>query len=143
MALLLPNNQYVKFNLDGSYVIYETADIRLKNKKACSISSVIAKYSEILQKLFQDHEQMYYDPNYPKEIQNWVDEAALYKASVHEGNLKVKLPLIKKYIKNVNDTIPRIVSRGRLRVTATTIEGIYKEIKQRQVFGTIDEVKDI
>lgn len=143
MALLIPNNRYVKLSLDGSYIIYESAERRLLNKEAPTIKTVLAKYSEILQKLFNDKEQMYYNPQYIKEIQKWVDESSNYKKSIHEGNTAVKLPLIKKYIKDVNNTIPRIVAAGQIKVSATTLEGVYEEIKAREIFGKKDEVKDI
>lgn len=143
MALLLPDNRYIKFNLDGSYVIYQSAEGRLLNKEATTFDAVLKKYSAILKKLFANQERRYYDPSFPDEIKAWVAEAIKYKACVYEGNTTEDFPLIQKYIKDVKNTIPVIVGRGQFYTTANTLEELYKEMKNKEIFGKIDEVKDI
>jgi hypothetical protein len=143
MALLLPDNKYVKFNLDGSYVIYQSVENRLVNKESTTFDAVLKKYAAILEKMFSNQERRYYDPEFPKEVQAWVDEASKYKACVYDGNTSEDFPLIKKYIKDVKNTIPVIIGRGQFYTTASTLEELYEEMKHREIFGKIDEVKDI
>ena len=144
MALLLPNNKYLKIiNINGEYVIYENAENRNTNKTAPKPAEVLKKYSDIITKMLSDRERQYYDPNFITEIQTWIDEATLYKKSATNGDTSTEFPLMKKYIKNIKKTIPVIVSVGKFRFEAESIKEIYEKIKQYEIFGTTEEVKDV
>jgi hypothetical protein len=70
MALLLPNNKYLKIiNTNGEYVIYESAENRNTNKTAPKPADVLKKYSDIINKMMSDKERQYYDPDFITEIQ--------------------------------------------------------------------------
>jgi hypothetical protein len=72
-----------------------------------------------------------------------MDEASLYKRSINRGDTSAEFPLMKKYVKNIKKTIPRIISIGRFAFKETSIKEIYEKIKQFEIFGTAEEVKDV
>ena len=53
-----------------------------------------------------------------------------------------KYPLIKKYIKDIDNTIPKIIARGRIGIETATAEEMYKKIKDAKYFGTEEEIGD-
>jgi hypothetical protein len=59
MALLLPNGNYFKLELNGNYTIFKNKTARNKIKKATSSKMVIDKYEEIINKLYSP-EYSYY-----------------------------------------------------------------------------------
>lgn len=144
MALLLPNNRYLKIlNINGEYIVYDSIENRNNTKSAPKTVEVLEKYSNIINSLLQDRERQYYDPDFVSEIQAWTDEVALYKKSIATGDTTIRFPLMKKYIKNINKTIPKIVETGQFFIQAESIKEIYEKIKQYEIFGTAEEVKDI
>jgi hypothetical protein len=68
MALILFNNKYVKFDINGNYLIYENEEARLEEKNATPYKKVIEKYESILDKFYNDAELRYYDPDFFKNI---------------------------------------------------------------------------
>lgn len=143
MALLLTNNRYLKININGEYTIYESEENRNNIKNSVSVYSILNKYTEVIANLLQDIERRYYDPTFEIEIQKWVDEVALYKSCVYSGDTTKKFPLMKKYFKDINKTIPKIIAQGKLGIKANSLEEMYQKVKNLEIFGSIEEVKDI
>ena len=140
MALKLTNNQYVKLNIDGSYIIYENDSARTTEKTSTNVKTVILKYQEIINKLKSDQERCYYDPSFLNEIQKWEDEYDRYIKAYINKDLTQKFPLIKKHIKDINQTIPKIIQRGVIGVSANSVEEVYNKIKRYKIFGETEDV---
>jgi hypothetical protein len=50
-----------------------------------------------------------------------------------------KYPLMKKYFKDVDKSIPKIVSKGRIGVFGETLEEVYEFIKKYKFFGETED----
>ena len=141
MALLIKNKYYLKINTNGEYLIYESEKNRVTVKNSVNFITVLKKYSEIIYTMLNDVERRYYDPSFSEEIQSWVDESVLYRTCIDNGDTTKKFPLMKKYFKDINNTIPKIVRAGKLGIKANSLEEMYTKIKQLKIFGNEDEIE--
>lgn len=141
MALKIKEtNQYLKLELDGSYTLYETEAARKTEKKVTPWRQVLEKYSQILWDLDWDIERRYYDPSYFVEYKAWKEEYLKYRQDIRTQTIGNKYPLMKKYIKDIEKTIPRIVSTGRLAVKGETLEEVYNSAKRYGYFGEVEDI---
>lgn len=143
MALLIKDKYYLKININGEYLLYESEKNRNAVKNATSFITILKKYSEIIRTMLSDTERRYYDPSFSIEIQDWIDESNLYRACLDNGDTTKKFPLMKKYFKDINNSIPKIIQCGKLGIKANSLEEMYNKIKQFKIFGNEDEVRDI
>ena len=142
MALQLKNKTYLKIDADGNYSIYKNKTARNKEKKLSS-AEVIAKYREILNGYTLDAEAVYYAPDIVNKYIAWKEEYNNYLTALQYQNLNYSFPLISQYFSNVKDSLPQIISRGQLGVPQNkTTKEVYEFIKQHELFGSKDEVKD-
>ena len=145
MALLLKDNLYFKIELDGHYVIYKNRAARTRSKKmATTPEQVLAKYAEILQSIYSP-ERNYYDyKNMIKEINEWTTEMNKYIDNLQAGVVTDTYPLMAQYVPEVDKTIPEIVERGYLGLANrySTLEEVYQCIKNHEIFGPKDKIKD-
>ena len=141
MALIIKNNNYLRIDGNGNYIIYKNKTARNKEKKSLPI---LAKYNEILTELEKDtQEKAYYDPEYLRTRLAWENELLLYKQSISCNINTNKFPLIEQYFPDINQTIPTIIQKGKIWVPQNlTQEEVYNFIKKYEIFGKADEIKD-
>ena len=143
MALQLKDKTYLKIDTEGNYIIYKNKTARNKEKKLSS-TEVIAKYKEILNNYALDAETVYYAPDIVKEYIAWKEEYDNYLAALQYQILNYNFPLIGQYFSNIKDSLPQIVSKGRLGVPRNkTAKEVYDFVKQHEFFGSEDEIKDV
>lgn len=145
MALLLPDNTYLKLELNGDYIIYKNRAARNAAKKT-SPKTVIAKYVEIIEQVSAEStaEANYYDSSYNKIVLDWLAEFTRYKNNLQKGITTEHFPLMSQYIKTVDKSIPVIIRKGHIRIPETdSLEEVYNFIKKCEVFGKLDEIEDI
>lgn len=58
------NNQYVKIDLKGNFIIYKNIKERSLEKNSTSFLEIKKKYSQIIESLENNLEQKYYDPEF-------------------------------------------------------------------------------
>jgi len=145
MALLLKDNSYLKINMDGSYFCYKNRTTRNKEKKTNS-QEIIQKYKEIIEEFTSHIEEIrYYAKDKFELYLAWQREFRTYLSSLQTFDTSNKYPLMEQYYPDIKNTIPYIIVKGKIGVPEqiTTIEELYKYIKDYEIFGNIDEVKDI
>lgn len=140
MALKLKNDRYLKLLITGEYFIYESEQNRDAEKKVISSEKVLQKYSKIIQELKQNKEQYYYDPEYRKLVANWETEALTYSYNALYFNTSGKYPLMKKHIKNIEKSIPKILFKGTIQVKGDTLEEVYAFVKKYKIFGETEDI---
>ena len=69
----------------------------------------------------------------------WEAEYEQYLLMHRYGQKSKTFPLIKKYIKDIEKTLPEIVCRGQIGVTGKTLQEIYEEVKRLGLFGQVED----
>jgi hypothetical protein len=72
----------------------------------------------------------------------WDAELLKYTYNYSIYNTTEKYPLIKKYIKDIEKTIPKIVIRGAIGIKANSLEELYQKVKVMNIFGDSNSIKD-
>ena len=98
------------------------------------------KYETIINQLWSDKERRYYDPQFKDIIFAWELEARDYLKSHQQGRSSKKtFPLMSKYISDINNSLPNIISTGQLCVKGETLAEVYEYVKR---IGYFDNVVD-
>lgn len=142
MALkLTENNYYIKIDLQGNFTVYKTAKSRAAEKKAPPFKEVCSKYTSIITSLWRNAERFYYDPTYSELVTAWEAEANLYCQSHAHGICQTtnKFPLMSQYIKNIGQSLPEIVSTGRIWVKGETLAEVYEYVKKVGYFSEVED----
>ena len=132
-------NQYIKIELDGSFAIYSLSKERLQEKKATAFEKVVQFYQTTIASLWKNKERIYYDASFKPLVLAWEAEYEQYLLMHRYGQKSKNFPLIKKYIKDIEKTLPEIVCRGQIGVTGTTLQEIYEEVKRLGLFGQVED----
>lgn len=142
MALILPNNMYLKIDLQGNYVLYKNKTARTREKKSTSSKTILAKYREILAEFNTLEYQRYHEKTGIEKL--WYLEYKKYCDNLYAGNAKEDYPLMKEYFADVNKTIPEIITKGTLGIAyyAESLEALYQLIKKCEIFGKAEDIKD-
>ena len=135
----LNSNQYIKIELDGTYKIYRTSKERDKEKTAYTTAEVIQKYREIILELLQNKERLYYDPEFNILLQQWEAEFNKYYRASIQGEAAKGFPLMRQHIKNIEKSLPELISIGQVGVEGTTLEEVYNYVKQCGYFGGVED----
>ncbi len=145
MALLLKDKTYLKFETDGTFYIYKNKAARNRIKKATSYKVVLAKYEEILLS-FSNGILLYYSPEDRLNVKNWAAELNKYRQDLSTHNITGHYPLMQQYIEDVDNTIPEIIYSARYPKLAADgeylLKNIYKLVKERNLFGKQEDIKD-
>lgn len=140
MALLIKkNNHYIRIELDGTYYVYECNKDRITEKKVTSPREVSNKYWELLVALSLDKEALHYDPSAVKYLEDLEAEHKRYCQNYGKKITTEKYPLMKKYIKDVDKSIPNIIDSGRIGVKGETLEEVYDFVKRCKIFGETED----
>ena len=102
------NNQYIKIDLQGNFIIYTNEEDRLLEKEGTTFKDIKLKYDTIIKNFNQDFERKYYDPEFPKLIRLWETERDRYLRSHNQGLKNKNFPLISQYISDVEKSLPEI-----------------------------------
>ena len=141
MALKLLDNKYLVIDKDGNYIIYKDQNTRNTNKSGPSVEKIINKYNSVIDALVNDEQRRYYDyVNWEKEYLSWVTEFQNYIENVRNGINTDTYPLMQKYIKKINNSIPLILSSGNICLKTDTTEEMYNKEKELKVFGETEDV---
>lgn len=138
MALKLKNNRYLKIDLKGNYIVYEDINARKLEQKHTSPEEINAKYWELLEE-YGSAEIQYYDPEAAEMFIAIEEEHKKYLRNYTNKITTDKYPLMKKYFKDVDKSIPKIVSKGRIGVFGETLEEVYEFIKKYKFFGETED----
>lgn len=133
------NNHYIKIALDGKYTIYESEKARLDEKKVTPATKINQKYYELIATLMTNSEQLYYDPAAKQLVKDLEIEHKRYCQNYHAKITSEKYPLMKKYIKDVDKSIPKVITSGRLGVVGNTLEEVYNFVKRCKIFGETED----
>ena len=133
------NNHYIKIDLDGKYTIYESEKARLDEKKATPATKINQKYYEVIKTLNANSEQLYYDPTANQVIEKLEIEHKRYCQNYQAKITSEKYPLMKKYIKDVDKSIPKVVASGKIGVVGSTLEEVYNFVKKCKIFGETED----
>lgn len=137
MALIRTNNAYIRIKLDGTYYIYENKKARNLEKKVIKPSEIIKKYDDVLKQL-ESEEGLYYLGTSEK-WKDWLEEFYEYKQCLLHKNYTKTFPLMKEYYKDVDKSIPKIISSGKISVKGNTIEEVYNYVKEHKIFGETED----
>jgi hypothetical protein len=138
MALKLSDsNYYIKIDLHGNFKIYKTMKDRALEKKAPKFEDISLKYTSIIKSFRQDRERRYYDPNFVKTLLAWEKEAELYSSSYIRGLHVNNFPLMSKYIPNIAQSLPNIISIGHIWVKGETLAEVYEYVKKVGYFKNV------
>lgn len=141
MALLkTTSKQYIKVELDGHFVIYASEQERLLEKNATPFTKVVQKYESKIKELSKNKERLYYDPKYFELVTAWKQEFETYMIAYRKKDYTKNFPLMKKYIKDISNTIPKIVNRGRIGVRGQTLGEVYIFVKAIKIFSDVEDI---
>ena len=144
MALILQNNHYVKLDAEGNFVIYKNKTARNRLKKITS-DEVIEFYRNKIHEFYTDDssEKAYYGSETDvSEAQAWSEEFSRYCINLANRDRSGKYPLASEYIKNINDSIPEILSTGNIGLKFDTVDEVYLKVKELEIFGPAEDLKD-
>ena len=133
------NNRYIKIALDGTYIIYESEKARIDEKKVTSATKINQKYYELIKTLRANSEQLYYDPAAKQFVDELEIEHKRYCQNYQAKITSEKYPLMKKYIKDVDKSIPKVITKGKLGVIGNTLEEVYNFVKRCKIFGETED----
>jgi hypothetical protein len=140
MALKIKNtNYYLKLNLDGTFILYESPTDRLSEKTAPTPEQISAKYRKILAKLSQNEERCYYDPTYCSLLDSWEAEYSRYLRAARQQSKETNFPLMAEYFNNIEDSLPQVHETGRIAVRGETLTEFYNWVKDSKVFGEVED----
>lgn len=135
----ISNNIYIKIDLNGNYYKYKNSQARQFEKEHTQPIQVSKKYYDLISKLRSDRELLYYDPTALKFVEDLEAEQLQYHRNAQRYITTGKYPLMKKYISDVEDSIPQIIDKGWIRVKGTTLEEIYEFVKKYKIFGETED----
>jgi hypothetical protein len=135
----LDTNHYIKLDLNGNFKVYKSSRERSQEKKAPTFEKVVTLYRTILVNLKANKERLYYDADFAILVSEWEKEYETYLRAHQYGQKHKNFPLIKKYIKDIEKTLPEIVCTGQIGVDNLTLEEVYKEVKRRGLFGKVED----
>ena len=141
MALLLPDSTYVKVDIDGSFLVYKNRTARNREKKAPNPKEIIAKYEEIIFEFSSDEYIRYHEQTGQEAL--WRKEYTQYCLDLRFLRTGNEYPLMAQYYPDVAKTIPVVVNSGTLGLQAETVEELYNKIKDAEIFGAADTIKDV
>ena len=133
------SNYYIKIALDGNYTIYDSEKARLDEKKVTPAIKVNQKYYELIKTLSANSEQLYYDPSAKQFVEELEMEHKRYCQNYQAKITSEKYPLMKKYIKDVDKSIPKVITKGKLGVIGSTLEEVYDFVKRCKIFGETED----
>lgn len=140
MALLTKTGNYIKINLDGSYLVYNTLNDRKIELKKINSQTIINKYKQLLAKAIPDEERSYYDPEAYKEYNIILDEFHQYMYNLYKNNITETYPIMHQYHKTVEKTIPKVIASGKLPLEAESLTEIYNKTKNEHIFGEVEDI---
>lgn len=133
-------DQYIKLDLDGTFIIYKTTTERVLEKNAPSFKTISAKYQSIISAMYADTERVYYDPKFKRLISDWETEYARYANTAQRREKGTDFPLMKQYFENIENSLPKIILTGQVGVyNATTLQEVYDQVKHYQYFGEVED----
>ncbi len=136
----IDSNQYIKLSLDGTYKIYKSPQERNKEKNAVQFSQIALKYTTIINNLKQQKERIYYDPEFAALIAQWETEFNSYLTSHRNGQKNKNLALMKQYIKDIENTLPKILYVGKIGTYgAKSLAEVYEVAKRFEFFGKTED----
>ena len=133
------NGHYIKIDLTGNYLIYESEKERLAEKEAPTALKVKETYQTVLADLYKDEARLYYDPEFKTLVNSWQLEYATYCWSQAFGKYNKEFPLISQYFSNVKDSLPKIILTGTLGVKGSTLQEVYEFVKHCNVFEAVED----
>ena len=141
MALKSSTGQYIKLDLSGTYIIYESQSAREAEKIAPSPTLIIAQYQKILESFKQDPERLYYDPKFNEEFNNWREEYNLYMHcySYAYDSSSLNFSLMQLYFPDIKNSIPVRFYGGKVKVFGNTLAEVYDYVKQIKLFGDTED----
>ena len=144
MALLLADKSYLKIDSNGNYIIYKNKTARAKEKKL-NHKTVFDKYTQLLEENKLSSELLYYNIDAANHYFEILDESNKYARAVQNGYANEEFPIMAEFFPNIKDSIPTIISSGGIGLPKKnmTTEEVYEFIKRYEIFGKIDEVKDV
>ena len=136
----LDTNYYIKLDLDGTFKVYAASEDRNAEKLAPSFTQVSAKYQQIIRSLWADKERLYYEPGFREHIIMWETEYSHYLRMHAQGLKQGNFPLIKQYFDNLEDSLPKLLFRGRVGLrNVTTLQEAYSQAKYFDYFGDVED----
>ncbi len=144
MALLLANKNYLKIDSSGNYIIYKNKTARNKEKKL-DHQLILNKYNQLIEQHNLTAEILYYKDGAAEEYLKIIDESNSYGYALQCGLTDEEFPIMSEFFPNIKDSLPTLIAKGRIglpKKNMTTGE-VYEFIKRCEIFGKIDEVKDI
>ena len=144
MALLLSDKTYLKIDSQGNFIKYKNKTARNKEKKLNN-QQIIDKYNQLITEHAISKEILYYKENAAEEYLQIVNESNSYMRAIQYGLTTEEFPIMSEFFPNIKDSLPKIITSGKIglpRNNMTTKE-VYEFIKRYEIFGKIDEVKDV
>ena len=144
MALLLSDKTYLKIDSQGNFIKYKNKTARNKEKKL-DHQQIIAKYNQLITEHTISQELLYYKENATEEYLQIVNESNSYMHALQSGLTTEEFPIMSEFFPNIKDSLPKIITSGKIGLPRKnmTTEEVYEFIKRCEIFGKIDEVKDI
>lgn len=144
MALLLSDKTYLKIDSQGNFIKYKNKTARNKEKKL-DHQQIIDKYNQLIAEHAVSQELLYYKKNAAEEYLQIVNESNSYMHALQHGLTTEEFPIMSEFFPNIKDSLPKIIVSGRIGLPRKnmTTEEVYEFIKRCEIFGKIDEVKDI
>ena len=144
MALLLSDKSYLKIDSAGNFSIYKNKTARAKEKKLDS-QPIIEKYKQLINENEVSSELLYYKEDAAEEYLKILAESNKYLHALQYGLTDEEFPIMSKFFPNINDSLPKIIFSGQIGLPRKnmTTEEVYEFIKECELFGNRNEVKDI
>lgn len=162
MALVRPNNQYIKVSEDGSWVEYASKESREHQKAAPSYDEVLLKYKELYEKSYtdfyvaiaQDGIDIEKYEDWPPFIADYPKYDGIYdywQSIIEEENAYTRLyslqkgcdrefPLAQPFFEvPIAWSIPNIVGSGQDFGFKGSLAEIYTKMKNQMSFGTTSD----
>lgn len=141
MALKLPDKSYLVIDKFGNYVIYKNTTARRKYKKAAiNVNGIILAYDTALRELYNDESRQYYDKeSWIKEVEALEQERIDYIQAAINGNHGLNFPIMEKLCPEVKESIPKIITTGRIPLFCESVEDAYSYVKQNKIFGETED----
>ena len=136
------NTLFIKSSTN--HIIYKNKTARAKEKKL-NHQIVFDKYIQLLEENKLSSELLYYNIDAANHYFKILDESNKYARVVQNGYTNEEFPIMAEFFPNIKDSIPTIISSGGIGLPKKnmTTEEVYEFIKRREIFGKIDEVKDV
>ena len=144
MALLLSDKTYLKIDSQGNFIKYKNKTARNKEKKLNN-QQIINKYNQLITEHAISKEILYYKENAAEEYLQIVNESNSYMRALQYGLTTEEFPIMSEFFPNIKDSLPKIITSGKIGLPRNdmTTKEVYEFIKIYEIFGKIDEVKDV